>query len=849
MISNTRFWLSWPKPLKNLFLLLAILFVTASAFMLYWHFNTYENVLKWNIATELLQKDIAVPAFVEKGLQFTQNEVVYYVKEWFIPSHQQMNRIPAMFLLGLTVLGVSLITGSLSFENTKWFLPAIIAAAAFLLTGRFEVLFQQTSNLPFLVAFALLGGLLFVFNAFLRKTGLLTRVLSVLLTTLAILVFATYRKNINEPLLAFTHYGLIFPIIIFSVFVFTIAHEGIGLVVWSATNSSQKGRSSFNSYLILSTFYLLNCLLIYLENVKIIDQSSFIISPVWLFLFSSIAGVWGFRKQSEDLGWFSFRQTGAWLYFGMALISVGVLAFAFASGNDPLFELLIDYIAICHLIMGLAFFVHVLINFTQLFRGGYEVDKVLYKPKFSRLILAKVAGIAAIGFLLIQKNIYSYQQLKAGLSNALGDYYLAENELTAAETYYKESIENDFYNHKGNYALAQMAFQVGDRITASYYFKRAIQKNPTEYAYAALSQNLETEDLYFESLFNLREGLQKFPQSSVLQTNMARTLEKASARDSVFIYLNQALENCGKCEVQKTNLQAFWIENAQVAKLDSVTSELKAESMSNIANQLAISRISGVNPEPLPELYKGTSPNTGEFAAFYNQLSLPQVSIELPDSVWANLVENTVGAGLNNEILFLKANQDYKNQEIISAVKQLSYLAQDSTETGVRNRRTLGLWYLNEGLYNRAVDNFRKSGDLSSVEVLEANNFRSHLLDSRLQQADELGQLEINEETYEDIYKRAPFNEFLTADIAEFLAEKGKVNEAYNLVFNALEFNDQSPLLWQKYVLLAVKNGVNDYALDGLDKLETLLPDDEFGKFYEQYEQAKKDFEAGFDPL
>lgn len=849
MISNNRFWQSWPKPQKSLFFFIAFVFLVSSALMVYWQFKAYENVLHWNIASELLHKDIAVPAFVEKGLQFTQNEVVYYVKEWFIPSAQEISRFPAFFLLGLTILGVSLMSSSLSFEHTKWFLPAIIVVAGFLLSGRLEILFQQTSNLPFLIAFALMGGLLFAFNAFLKNAGLLLRIVSVLLIIVAILGFAVYQKKINDPLFAFTQYGLIFPVLIFALFVFTIAHEGIRIVVWAATGSTQRGKNSLSTYLILSSFYLLNCLLIYLENVKLIDQSSFIISPVWLFLFSAIAGVWGFRKQSEDLGWFSFRQTGAWLYFGMALVSTGVLGFAFATGNDPLFELLVDYISICHLIMGLAFFVHVLINFAQLFKGGLDVDKVLYKPKLSRLILAKVAGIAAIGFLLIQKNIYSYQQLKAGLSNALGDFYVVENELTAAETFYKESIENDIFNHKGNYALAQMAFQVGDRITASYYYKRAIQKSPTEYAYAALSQNLETEELYFESLFNLREGLQKFPKSSVLQSNIARTLEKASARDSVFLYLNQALKNCHDCEVQKTNLQAFWIENAQIAKLDSVSSELKGNSTSNIANQLAIARMTGIGPEPLPEIYHGTAPNSGQFAALYNQLSLPGVTIDLPDSLWGALVENTVGAGLNNEILYLKANQDYKNQEVIAAVKQLSYLAQDSTETGMRNRRTLGLWFLNEGLYDHAIDNFRKSGDVSSVEILEANNFRSHLLDSRLQQADELSQLEINENTYQDIYKRAPFNEFLTADIAEYLTEKGKINEAYNLVFNALEFNNKSPLLWQKYVLLAVKNGVNDYAQDGLNQLEKLLPDDEFGKFYEQYEQARKDFEAGFEPL
>ncbi len=844
MITNRQFWRSWALPQKTLFFISSFLLLAFCISLVVLSFMGNSLVLPWDVASELFQKPLATEAFVEKGLRFTNNELVYYVKEWFVPGVQVVNQWSAYILFGACLVGLSLSTAALSFLNSRWFLLAIVSISGFLLLSRLENVFQQSSKLPFLVSFFLSGGLLFAFNSFLKKVSLVWRFTSLLIVFCVIFGVGLFVQKVNEPIYAVAQYGLLFPVLVFAVFVFLIAHEGIALVVWASSNSSEKGKSSLNTYLILASFYLLNCLLIYLENTRSIDASGFVISPVWLFVFSAIAGIWGFKKKTEALEWFSFQQSGAWIYFGMAIISAAVLGYSFATGNDPLYELLLDYIAICHLAIGLIFFVHVLVNFIQLLRQGLNVDLVLYKPKFSRLLLAGVAGIFAVGFLLIQKNIYSYNQLNAALNNALGDYYFVAGDLTAAETFYKEGADFDYYNHKSNYALAGMARTVGDGVTASYYFKRAIQKNPSEQAFIALSQNLEGEDLYFESLFNLREGLKVFPESAYLASTMARTMEKANVRDSVYLYLNMANEQCFRCEVPKTNMLAFWIENALPAKLDSVKTGYEEMSYpGNVANQLAIARMTGKLMEPLPELYKGTSPSASEFAALYNQLSLPEEKTNFPDSVWASLAENTISVGLNNDILFLKAKQNYKNEEIVSAVKQLTYLAQDSTEAGLRNRRTLGLWYLEQGLYDRAIDNFKASGDESSADVLKENNFLSHLLTSRLQQADELRQYELSKDTYESLHKKAPFNEFLTADIAGYLEENGMVNEAYTMVFEALEFNDKSVLLWQKYVLLAVKNGVDDYAHKGLDKLETLMPDDEFSRFYASYEDAKKSFQ------
>jgi hypothetical protein len=840
MISNVQFWHNWPKPLKVALFIFSALAVFLLVALSFWYFKGLENTIQWDLATELNKKFIATEAFVEKGLRFTDNELVYYLKEWYIPSIGIVNVTAAMILLVATLLSISLISTALSFQNSFWFFGSLIIIASFLILSRTEIVFQSTNNYPFILAFSLLGGLLFLFNSFFKRAGFWLRFITIFAAFVILVLIALKFSKVNFPLLALSQYGLLFPIICFAVFVFIIGHEILAGLIWTVSSAAEKGKSSFITYLGIAIIYLLNCFLIYLENIRAIDDSFMVISPVFLYAVSLILGFWGFKKQTEDRDIFSFERTGAWLYLGLAIGSTAFIGFAYATGNDPLIELINDYLAIAHLSLGLAFFGHVTLNFIGLFQKGLNVHLVLYKPNFSSLLLAKIAAVFIVLFFLIQKNIYSYNQLRSGLNNAIADYYLAEGDLTAAESYYKESVNFDFYNHKANYALAGMAKNVGDGVTAAYYFKQANIKNASEFAYVGLSQHLENEDLYFDALFTLREANSKFPESKYLATNIARLLEKAHVRDSVYFYLDKASKNCSSCDVEKVNLQAFWIENALPAKLDSVSTGLEDENyQANLANQLAISRMTAKVRHQLKKLPKNSSLNTADFAAIYNQITLPENTLQQADSSWDELINNEANIVLNEDLRYLKASQSFQYENKISGIKQLAYLAQDSTETGLLYRRKLGLWYLKEGLFDRAVGQFYAAGDAASAQVLIDNNFQSHLLQKQLQEAGEYLQMEINEESYKALYQKAPFNPYLLNDIADFLVVKGREGEAYQKVFDALEFNESSISLWQKYVDLALLNGVPDYAENGVNKLKKLMKPEDFNTFLDAYIKKK----------
>lgn len=843
MISNLAFWRNWPPTLKLALALSSVLALCIFGLSSYWVINGLDNTLHWDVASELHKKFIATDAFVEKGLQFTNNELVYYLKEWYLPSSEQIGVLPSVVLIGSILVGLSLILSGLSFQNSFWFLAGMVTLALFFVFARTEIIFQSTNNWPLMAGFGIVGILVFVYNSFLKRVGFWGRFSSILAVFVFLLFCAIRFARIDQPLLALSNHSLPFVIILFAIFTFFIAHEIVAFFVLAVANASQKGKSSLAAYLGIGIIYLLNCLLIYLENIRVIDGSAMVISPLILFLISTTLGFWGFRKETEDTGLFSFQRTGAWLYLGLAIISVALLGFVYATSNDPLIELLSDYIAIVHLALGVAFFLHVLINFISLFKEGLNVYLVLYKPKLSRWLLAKIMSLSLIAFMLIQKNIYSYSQLQAGLNNAQADFYLAEGEKTAAEAFFKESIKTDYYNHKANYALATLARDVGDGVTAASYYEGAIQKNASEFAYIGLSQHLEREDMFFDALFTLREGIRKFPQSAALATNTARILEKAKARDSVYVYAEKALSICTSCEVERVNLQAFWIENALPQKLDSVSSSLAAvNSPSNLANQLAISRMTGLTSGKLSESPAPANEalNTIDFASLYNQISLQKNEIRLTDSTWNALINNPSNISLNEDLRYLRSVQTYQNGDKISAIKQLTYLAQDSTETGLLYRRNLGMWYLQEGIFDRAVLYFESAGDAASAKVLIENDFEGHLKLKQLQQASELLQLEINETTYKHLYQEAPLNPFLIVDLSDYLTSIKKDYEAYTLVFNALEFNKNSVILWKKYVLLALRNGVPDYAENGLRKLRVLLSKENYQTFNTEYAAEQK---------
>ncbi|MCD8540549.1 MAG: hypothetical protein LRY55_12880 [Leadbetterella sp.] len=115
---------------------------------------------------------------------------------------------------------------------------------------------------------------------------------------------------INEPFLSVPAFGLAGALVIAFTFIFLISHEILAVLYSLVSQNSEKGKNSLPQVLVVTAVFLVNAVLIYLENARRIDKSSFVIPPLLLYILSLIPGLWGFRKLSDQRGWFSFRGVG-----------------------------------------------------------------------------------------------------------------------------------------------------------------------------------------------------------------------------------------------------------------------------------------------------------------------------------------------------------------------------------------------------------------------------------------------------------------------------------------------------------------------------------------------------------
>ena len=767
-----------------------------------------------------------------------------------MPSLVSINHLAFYVLLGSGFVGLSFLLTGLARLKGIWFLIGALVMGGIIISLRIESIFLSNSNWPFLAVFVIIGGFYYYTNNFGQRLSTLATLLLWILIWSVLILLANKYTAINQPNISLVAYGLVGFLVILGIFIFIISHEIIASLVWLVSKNSQKGKNSLPQFLIISLIFLANVLLVYLENTNRIEKSSYVISPFILFIISSLLGIWGFRQFLNQKAWFSFQQSGVWIYLGMATISMATVGFIFGTNNDPLIDLFEDFVGISLLAVGLSFIVYVLINYLQIFKQGLEVHKVLYKAPFNKLIYARTISVFLILFLFSLSNFHGFYQAKAGLSNAIGDFYLAEGDLKAAETFYKESTHNDLYNHKANVSLASLALSQGDKINAAFFFNQTLEHKPSPYVFAGLSASLENENLYFDALFALQKGLKKYPNNSQLLINLAHLQEKSKLTDSVLINLDLALKNCSKCEVENTNFLAFWIENAKPDKLEEMSNLAKDLNYNGLkANQFAIDRMLEKESEFTSfELSKDSALDMSRAALLFNAVSNPKMinTTKVNAETIKKLQNNAYNEPVFESLSWSYAQQNYIRESKAVGVKQLYLLANSNSKFKKIYNQNLGLWLMKEGVLDQALLRLKDAGDSSSAALLTNANLKQKVEKDLQAQSDKFSS-GISLENYQEVIKKAPFNPYLIEKIANFLTSKNKKLEAYNVAFYAAEVNTESALIWKTLVKKALDISEYEYAMDGIKKLETLLPSNELVAIKKLYQDQKQKVQsAGF---
>ena len=841
MKGDRFFWRTWTKREKSVFLTAAVA-AGLLAFLAVWVWgNGAEQAFSWDTVTELKEKAVQTPAVYLDKFSFSATTPLWYVTEFYAPAPLRVPVGAYLVFLGAVLGGLTLLLAGFSRLRGAWFLAGALLLAGVLASFRLESVFLVSRNWPFLAAFAVAGGAYFCTNVYARKLDIAKTTGIWLGVWLLFLGSVQGLAVINEPLLSLAAFGVAGGLVITFIFIFLVSHELLAALYGLVSRNSEKGKNSLPQILVVTLVFLVNAVLIYLENSRRITSSSFVIAPVLLYLLSTLVGVWGFRNLAEQRSWFTYRGVGLWLYLGMALVSGGTWWLVYATANTPLAELLEDYVSISFLAVGLCFFIYTGLNFWPLIKAGLPFHRVIYKPPFTPFLLARVGAVFVMFFLFSMKNRYSYFQLRAGISNALGDFYLGEGDFRSAEAYYKSGANYDLYNRRSNLSLAAMAQEAGDAVSAIWYYQQAGTKQPDLHSVIGVSRSLEEQDMFFDAIFTLKEGLRQFPGEHRLYTNLARLQTRAGMTDSVLINLDRALQGCKNCGPENVNFLAFWIEHGRPEKLTEMQALAGNPSgYSFLANRAAIDRLTAT--ETVLENFKlapDSALDMGRAAYLLNAMSNAYTRNETKVNAASLRALREKNYALHEQLSWAAANQNYYREKKAEGIRQLASLAASPSKLAPLFHQNLGLWLMREGAWSEALKRLEMAGDTASVRLLSDTRLKTEI-EERLQvQAEELGE-GLTLENREERLNKAPLNPWLVVKVADFLEKNDLPLEAYNTLFYARELLPESTVLLRAYIDKALKLAMVEYAEDALVQARVLMSDEEFWPLENRVDEARR---------
>jgi len=812
--SPLQFWNNFQKTTKYLYLFSILILVISLIIFGLAYFKGLENVIHWDVLSELGEVPIILDKFKVNNETLSIPSKTFTITEQFIASPMATNKIGNYLFLGLSTIGFILILSALSALVRFWYLIFTGAVILLIVTVNLGLAFNLSGNYINIVAIILYIGTSYFFHAFRPKINILTRFFTFFLITILVGIGIHYFAKVNAPFLLLSSYRASGVMLLSIGFIFLISYEIVhGFLI---ITTSSKGTKQLFNFLIISGIYLANVLLIFLYNNKTIDWNMIYLSPFLLLIISTTLGIWGFRtRRNLYVEIMDFEGSGAFVYVGLSIITFATCGFAFATGNDPMVEVFEDAITYSHLAMGIMFLVYIILNFSSLFRDGLEVYKVVFKPFRFPIWMFRIMALIMIGGLLLFIDFFPTKQFSAASYNALGDYYTTEKDYKFAEIEYKIALSYEPRNHKTNYALASLALTQGDNETAGVYFRKATAKNPSPFDYEGLSRSLLDSDQFFNAIFILKEGLQKFPKSGELQNNLAYLYNKSKLPDSTLIYYELAGKNAQKPEVPASNLLAFWANNLKDKGIEEVLNTAEDLNYNSFqANKLAL--INVANKVSLPgENWGGIfSPdsilNASDFAWIYNQ-SIHQKSNgkTLP---LRRLAESEDNESLSEDLLFANALQDYYQGDKLIAFQNFhAWSLGDSTDKKGK-------------YYALLLNTLLKKEKAESVFVND-----------------------IKDPTGQGL-KQHPLNENVVAKAVEIFNKNKKTEKAYDAISKAIVWRKDSPKLYELFIIQALNTGMKDYATDGLAMLQKLSPTD-YQRFLPTYQAKLQSIEkasAGF---
>ncbi len=794
---------------KSTHLLLLFAYVLVGISVLFLGYNYYfgiDSVLHWDILSELSEVPVVIDTFKLPNQTLQIPGKAFVVTEQFLASKMAVNTVSSFLFLLLFYIGFIFILAAIPDMPRRDYIVAAGIVIIILVSSNSSLVFNATSTFTNVIGLGLILGPNYYFHAYNKGVSIAKRCFFYFFLTIALGIIIYFFAAIKSPFLLLAGYRTNVALCLTVIFGFLVALEIIFFFLRLTT--SMASRFSMRNFILISLLYLINVFYSYLFANKMIDWGILYLSPFLIIILSILAGLYRKHKNiSSQSPIFDFHSSGIFLYCGMTIIAFATIGSAFGNANDPLLEALEDGILYAHLVMGFSFFIYVLLNFNKLFTEGLAVYKVAFRKDASLpLWVFRAIAIFVIVAMLFQKQFFPVSQAIAGHYNTVADYYAHTGDYQYAEIQYKLALEQEDRNHKSNYALASLAIAQNDNTTAALYFKKALAKNPSPFAFEGLSRSFFEGDRFFDAMFTLKEGLQKFPQSAQLQTDLAYLYSKSNLPDSSLMYYKLALKNTDNKAIPASNLLSFWAKNAQENSIKNILDNIENHSYNAfIANKTALQmKANQTFQSDFVFLENDSILNVANFAMLYNQtLFQKEKGDALPVAHLAMLTENENDS---EDLTFANALQEYYKGDKIIAFQSLSNWTKSDTSSQKAK------------YFTRLLNTFivKESQDIHIAN--KNNNWIGAILNQN------------------------PLNSYIVEKAIQQLNKANKKEEAYQVALNAINWRKNSPLLYQLYCMQSLKIGMKEYAQTSLNKLKQLSMQ-EYNDFLPEYNSIIKNIE------
>jgi tetratricopeptide (TPR) repeat protein len=717
-MDNLLFWNSWHKAPRFLYLFFLCLFTGSLLYFTYAYFWGAEQTMYLDTETDLSNVRVVTDSFTQHLFSYQTEAESYLIFKKFVVSDLQISISLTWLTLALVWLSIAAVLASATYLSFFWFYGSMGLLMYLLTTLNTELLgaWQLPANVLLAILIIAFVGLSYFFYAIKKQAGFVSRFVAFFVLVALVAVFLFTGSEAGYPALYLGRYGLILPLIFTVFFILLSSIELVRCFLWLTTWSkvAPGGTTVMLNFTVITFIYLLNVLLAYLKQRGILTWDFLFVDAFILLPLAAIAGLWGFQKRFPRFKNILGNDRAAiFMYVALGTICFSTLAYAFTMANDPLTEALSETILLAQLAFGLSFYLYIVFNFGTPMQKGLPVYKVLFLKTRIPLVAATALATVFAAIFMMQGNFEPYYKARAGYFNAIGDVHRAENELFIAEQYYKEAINNDYYNHRANYSLATLAQQQNDLNLTGYYYSRAIDLKPSVLAYVGLSNNYLQRDRYFDALFVLQEGSQKFPQESVLYNNIALQFIRTNVTDSTYYYFDAAVANTSRYrELLEGNLLAFLAKNRIGS--DTAATIAKARYLPYENNLLVIKNAQQTRSKhTLNSRFLPDSVLSNEAFCYLYNLGLNQ--IKNPDAEVAQAIEHHRQVPANilyyEDLSFIQAQMLYHGGQVQEATRLLESVARSSGAMGPFYFNTLGLWMIEKRAYDEAVHYLKRSFD------------------------------------------------------------------------------------------------------------------------------------------